>query len=65
MAKCKICGAEFTPCKTNTGAFNWRHVACCYEHGQEYLRLVMEARGLAPVPDANNEKPAKQKRWHK
>lgn len=46
---CKICGKEYPYCKTVVpeGQFRWQDVACCAEHGQEYLAKVMEARGLS------------------
>lgn len=44
---CKICGKEYECCKTVRhvdGVFRWQDVACCVEHGQEYLNLVLMAR---------------------
>lgn len=56
MAKCKICGKEFTPCRTNT-PLNWRRVACCVEHGAIWFEKVEAARSAQPEisPDENAE----------
>ena len=53
-AKCRVCGKEFTPCRTPNpnGMFRWREVACSFECGQEYLQRVMEARLGARLDDA-------------
>lgn len=48
---CKICGKEYECCKTVRridGVFRWQDVACCVEHGQKYLNLVLMARSDAP-----------------
>lgn len=53
---CKICGKEYECCKTVRhvdGVFRWQDVACCVEHGQEYLNLVLMAR--SDTPNANTE----------
>lgn len=45
---CKICGKEYACCKTLRvveGVFRWQDVACCVEHGQQYLDLIMISRG--------------------
>ena len=42
MAKCKVCGKEFTPCRTNT-PLNWRRVACCAEHGAIWFEKIEAA----------------------
>lgn len=44
--KCKICGKEYKYCKSEvpSGTYRWNDVACCKEHGEEYLRRVMSAR---------------------
>jgi hypothetical protein len=45
---CRICGKEYEACHTvapHSGAFRWQDVACCPEHGAEYLRLIMISRG--------------------
>lgn len=50
--RCKVCGKEYEYCRTNrrvSGVFRWQDVACCEEHGAEYLQSVLEARGEAPV----------------
>ena len=44
---CKVCGKEYEPCRSIRPAdtvFNWRVVACSPQCGQEYFRLVTEAR---------------------
>lgn len=67
-AKCRVCGKEFTPCRTPNpnGMFRWREVACSFECGQEYLQRVMEARlgarlDDAPQPDTPADEPATAK----
>lgn len=48
MRVCKVCGAEYKACTATRlveGVFRWKDVACCPEHGQEYLKRVMIARG--------------------
>ena len=48
VLKCRVCGKEYKGCRTshpNDGVFRWQDVACCPEHGAEYLRQVLEARG--------------------
>lgn len=54
---CKICGKEYECCKTVRhvdGVFRWQDVACCVEHGQEYLNLVLMARSDTPGASAEN-----------
>lgn len=43
---CKICGKEYPYCKTAfvPGSFRYQDVACCAEHGQEYLAKIVESR---------------------
>lgn len=76
--KCKICGKEYECCKTVRhvdGVFRWQDVACCVEHGQEYLNRVLAARSDAPKPsvevntdtannseDTHQKKPARRKK---
>jgi hypothetical protein len=66
---CKICGCEYEACHTqrpySNGEFRWQDVACCPEHGQEYLRKVLIARGElredpAVQPEKKAEEPVKQ-----
>ena len=48
MRVCKICGKEYEYCHTaklRPGTFHWQDVACCEEHGMEYLAAVLKARG--------------------
>lgn len=56
MAKCKVCGKEFTPCRTNT-PLNWRRVACCAEHGAIWFEKIESARIAQPnvEPEHNEE----------
>ena len=45
---CKVCGSAYEYCKTmrsNPDMFRWQDVACCPEHGAQYLALVLKARG--------------------
>lgn len=45
---CKVCGCQYEYCRTQrtvAGVFRWQDVACCPEHGAEYLTAVMKARG--------------------
>lgn len=65
---CKICGKEYKCCKTMRrveGVFRWQDVACCVEHGQEYLNLVLAARAKTPsaaeVPAAQAAEAAPKK----
>ena len=48
---CKVCGKEYEACRTLRpnldNEFRWNEVACCPEHGAEYLRRVLAARGQA------------------
>lgn len=46
---CRVCGEEYQACRTvkkRPGVFYWKEVACSPEHGEEYLRQVLEARGV-------------------
>lgn len=54
MKKCKICGKEYEACHTQgfvTGVFRWQDVACCPEHGAQYLAAVNAARGVTQNAD--------------
>ena len=46
---CKVCGREYESCHTLrqnlNSEFRWQDVACCPEHGMEYLRRIMISRG--------------------
>ena len=48
---CKVCGREYEACHTLrpnlNNEFRWQEVACSPEHGAEYLRQVLIARGQA------------------
>lgn len=52
--KCKVCGVEYPYCKTEykPGVFRYQDVACCPEHGSEYLAQVEAARAK---PTTNND----------
>lgn len=55
---CKICGVEYPYCKTTfvPGVFRYQDVACCAEHGQEYLAKVMDSRTeKTPEPEKKVE----------
>lgn len=44
---CKVCGKEYPYCRTErkvAGVFRWQDVACCVEHGSEYLEKVIASR---------------------
>ena len=53
---CKVCGKEYEACRTLRpnldNEFRWNEVACCPEHGAEYLRRVLAARGQAAARPA-------------
>jgi len=46
IKKCRVCGKEYEACRTfrYDGIFRWQDVACCKEHGSQYLAEVMAAR---------------------
>lgn len=49
MKKCRVCGKVYEACGTPhpvDNTFRWKDVACSPECGAEYLRQVMEARGV-------------------
>lgn len=52
MKKCKVCGREYDPCKsgnTNPTTYRWQDVACCAEHGSQYLAEIIASRSsVAP-----------------
>ena len=74
--KCRICGKEYEACRNTKrvdGVFRWQSVACCAEHGAEYLALIRASRAKTavaeePTPvaetavesDAEEQKPAKK-----
>ena len=43
---CRICGKEYMTCYVPNldGVFRWRDVACCLEHGTQYLAKIMASR---------------------
>ena len=46
---CKICGKEYPYCKSfkqhDDNVFRWQDVACCPEHGYQYLEMIQKSRG--------------------
>ena len=46
---CKVCGKQYEACHTlrpnMNSEFRWQDVACCPEHGAEYLRRILISRG--------------------
>jgi len=52
--RCKICDVEYPFCKTPSqpGVFRWQDVACCEEHGKQYLAKILASRGEGPAPVA-------------
>ena len=57
-----MCGKEYEACHTlrpNLGSeFRWQDVACCPEHGSEYLRQILISRG--ELSDKQNVNEAKE-----
>lgn len=47
---CKICGKEYPFCKTSKpkNVFRYQDVACCLEHGAQYLEAILRSRGKLP-----------------
>jgi hypothetical protein len=56
---CKVCGKEYPYCKTERkdNAFRYQDVACCPEHGAEYLDAIMKSREIETVVEPQEEKP--------
>lgn len=46
LAKCRVCGKEYKPCRSVVadGVFRWQAVSCSPECGAKYLRLIEESR---------------------
>lgn len=63
MLKCRICGAMYSPCHTKkTTAYRWQDVACCPEHGEEYLLQILASRKGTEAQEAEiEESTAKRK----
>lgn len=63
---CKVCGQEYEACHTLrpnlNSEFRWQDVACCPEHGQEYLRRVLSARGKLNAESVQEEVPAQEEK---
>ena len=54
ILKCRICGKEYEACrstKRTSGVFHWQSVACCAEHGAEYLALIRASRAKTEVAE--------------
>lgn len=52
--KCRICGKEYEACRNTKrvdGVFRWQSVACCAEHGAEYLALIRASRAKTVVAE--------------
>lgn len=55
---CKVCGEEYVACSNahHTSTYRWQDVACCEEHGRQYLRDIMKSRGMiAAVEQATSD----------
>lgn len=52
---CKICGKEYPFCKTPNpnNVFRFQDVACCEEHGAQYLEAILRSRGELPEKKAD------------
>jgi len=59
--KCRVCGAEFNPCKGVTGIppeqqpLNWRKVCCSVPCGSQFINSILESRGLTKYGVPNEE----------
>ena len=53
ILKCRICGKEYEACRSakRSGVFHWQSVACCVEHGAEYLALIRASRAETEAPE--------------
>ena len=53
ILKCRICGKEYEACRSAklAGVFHWQSVACCAEHGAEYLALIRASRAETTVSE--------------
>lgn len=58
---CKICGAEYPYCKTPNpnNVFRYQDVACCPEHGAQYLHDILVSRGELPAEEPAKNAPKK------
>lgn len=53
---CKVCGKQYEACRSihdYDGTFRWQMVACCEEHGRQYLNEVLAARAQDAAHDAD------------
>lgn len=61
IMKCRICGKEYEACRNSkriNGVFRWQDVACCVEHGAEYLAQIRASRAgveASATPSAVDE----------
>lgn len=56
---CKVCGKPYEYCHTwrrVDNMFRWQDVACCEEHGRQYLKEVLKSRSSSAPVDANESK---------
>ena len=55
MKVCKVCGKSYPACRASAvgNEYRWQDVACCSEHGSEYLARVLASRGEAPFDTEN------------
>lgn len=54
ILKCRICGKEYEACRSAkrvAGVFHWQSVACCAEHGAEYLAQIRASRAETAVAE--------------
>lgn len=52
ILKCRVCGKEYEACRSARrvdGVYRWQDVACCVEHGAEYLALIRASRAKEAV----------------
>ena len=53
---CRVCGKKYKQCLTPNpeGVFRWFDVACCREHGMQFLMEIQRSRGELPDEPADN-----------
>ena len=55
---CRVCGKEYVACRSvfaNNEAFRWQAVACCKEHGEQYIAAQMRSRIAESVKEEKDE----------
>ena len=56
---CLVCGKEFKPCNTCSGAtndmYNWRKVVCCREHFYYHVPIIDYIRKKVSKADARKD----------